>query len=105
MTSKQKTPPRKQGRFAFEAFGTAKLQSFLRKPKNFLLDPRNAAAAIEKLLGAARPGRVRLGVDIEVELVAFLAPGGTGLVLGAVSHHDSNGMIIRVNLGFHGRSY
>src|SRR6185312_4230000 len=64
----------------------------------------DAAAAIHDLLGAAGPGRVRLRVDIEVQLVAFFAPGGAGLVLGAVGHHDRNRMIIRVNLGFHGIS-
>src|SRR5947207_1040771 len=56
-------------------------------------------------LGAADPGRVRLGIDIEIELVAFLAPGGTRPVFGAIGHHDRNHMIIRVNIGFHGRSF
>src|SRR4051794_41288249 len=48
---------------------------------------------------------MRLGVDVEVQLVAFLAPGGARLVFGAVGHHDRNVMIIRVNFGFHGLSY
>src|SRR6185503_20475026 len=48
---------------------------------------------------------MRPGVDIEVQLVAFLAPGGAGLVLGPVGHYDRNHMIIRVNFGFHGISF
>src|SRR4051794_21295057 len=48
---------------------------------------------------------MRLGVDVEVQLVAFLAPGGARLVFGAVGHHDRNVMIIRVNFGFHGISW
>ncbi len=69
-----------------------------------LLEPGHAAAAIHDLLGAAGPGRMRFGVDVEVQLVAFLAPGGTGLILGPVGHHDRNHMIIRMNFGFHGCS-
>src|SRR3989440_8073712 len=48
---------------------------------------------------------MRFGVDVEVELVAFLAPGGTRPVFGAIGHYDRNHMIIRVNIGFHGRSF
>src|ERR1700710_94719 len=48
---------------------------------------------------------MRLGVDVEAQLVAFLAAGGARLVFGAVGHHDRNGMIIRVNFGFHGLSF
>src|SRR5437868_14895900 len=77
----------------------------LEKARKLLLEARHAAAAVENLLGAAGPGRVRLGVDVEVQLVAFLAPGGTGLVLGAIGHDDRNRMIIRVNFGFHGSSF
>jgi hypothetical protein len=44
----------------------------LEEARELLLEPRHAAAAIEQLLGAADPGRVRLGVDIEVQLVARL---------------------------------
>src|SRR5580698_7060946 len=77
----------------------------LEEAREFLLEPRHAAAAIEHLLGAAGPGRMRLGVDIEVQLVARLAPGRARLVLGAIGHYDCNHMIFRVNLGFHGRSF
>src|SRR3954467_6849243 len=76
----------------------------LQESRKLLLEPRDAAAAVEQLLGAAGPGRVRLGVDVEVQLVALLAPGRARLVFGAVGHHDRNGMIIRVNFGFHGSS-
>src|SRR6201988_3428016 len=76
----------------------------LEEAGKLLLEPGDAAAAVHQLLGAAGPGRVRLGIDIEVQLVAFLAPGGARLVLGAVGHDDCNRMIIRVNFGFHGIS-
>src|ERR1700716_1768415 len=82
----------------------SKASVLLEKPRKLLLEARHAAAAVEHLLGAAGPGRVRLGVDVEVQLVAFLAPGGTGQILRTVGHHDRNRMIIRVNLGFHGIS-
>ena len=77
----------------------------LEEARELLLEPRHAAAAVEHLLGAAGPGRVRLGVDIEVQLVARLAPGRARLVFGAIGHHDRNHMIFRVNFGFHGRSF
>src|ERR1700759_851422 len=77
---------------------------FFEEARKLLLEARDAAAAIHDLLGAAGPGRMRPRIDVEVQLVAFLAPGGAGLVLGAVGHHDRNGMIFRVNFGFHGVS-
>src|SRR5438105_11803255 len=77
----------------------------LEEARKLLLEPRHAAAAVEHLLGAAGPGRVRLGIDVEVQLVAFLAPGGTGLILRTVGHDDRNRMIILVNFGFHGISF
>src|SRR5207245_11415116 len=60
--------------------GTGSL--LLEETLELLLEAGDAAAAIHQLLGAAGPGRVRFGVDIEVQLVAGLTPGGTGLVLG-----------------------
>src|SRR6201995_5689553 len=78
---------------------------FFEEARKLLLEARDAAAAIHDLLGAAGPGRMRPRIDVEVQLVTFLAPGGAGLVLGAVGHHDRNRMIIRVNFGFHGISY
>jgi hypothetical protein len=46
--------------------------------RELLLEARKPAAAIEQLLLAAGPGRVRLGINIEAQRVAFLAPGRTG---------------------------
>src|ERR1700743_3885151 len=98
---KTKTPP-KPGVFC--CLAALKRSVLLEEARNLLLEARDAAAAVQELLGAAGPGRVRLRVDIEVQLVAFLAPGRAGLVLGAVGHHDRNCMIIRVNFIFHGIS-
>src|SRR4051794_14599093 len=60
----------------------------LEEPRELLLKPGDATAAIEKLLGAAGPGRMRFGVDVEVQLVTHLAPGGTGLILRTIGHDD-----------------
>src|SRR6185312_5715295 len=76
----------------------------LEEAREFLLEARDPAAAVHDLLGAAGPRRVRLRVDVEVQLVTLLAPGRARLVFGAVGHHDRNRMIIRVNFGFHGIS-
>src|SRR3984957_13301754 len=107
MTWTQKTPRREPGRFVFglERDGACAASILLEEARKLLLEPRHAAAAIEDLLGAAGPGRVRLGVDIEVQLVALLAPGRARLVFGAIGHHDRNHMIFRMNFGFHGRSF
>src|SRR3569623_142968 len=64
-----------------------------------------ATAPVEKLLGAAGPCRVRLGIDVEVQRVAFLAVGRAREVLGSIGHNDLNRMIIRMNFGFHGKSF
>ena len=40
-------------------------------------------------------------VDVEVQRVAFLAPGRAGLVLGAVGHLDRDQVIIGVGAGLH----
>src|SRR5262245_28535305 len=99
--------PRQAGAFLHFWAARARARSpsiLLEKARKLLLEARHTAAAVEDLLRAAGPGRVRPGIDIEVQLVAFLAPGGAGLVLGPVGHHDRNHMIIRVNFGFHGIS-
>src|SRR5690606_13479870 len=67
-----------------------------------VLELRKTAAAVDQVLLAAGPGRVRVGVNVEVERVALLAPGRARLVLGAVGHHDLDGMIFGMNVGFHG---
>src|SRR5882757_10781597 len=97
-----KKSPGKPGLFAYLGW---KGSILLEEARKLLLEPRHAAAAVQDLLRAAGPGRVRLGVDVEVQLVAFLAPGGTGLVLRTIRHYDRNRMIIRVNFGFHGISF
>src|SRR5262245_51096237 len=51
-----------------------------------LLEPADPAAAVDDRLLAARPCRMRLGIDVEIERVAFLAPGRTGLEFGAIGH-------------------
>src|SRR5262245_28426852 len=53
---------------------------------------------------AARPGRMRLGIDVERELVALLAVGRVGLELGAIRHHHLDHVVIGVEvvLLFHG---
>src|SRR3979409_756075 len=107
MTANAKKTPRKAGAFCISGPEKAGLKPsvLLEEARKLLLEARNAATAVEQLLRAAGPGRVRLGVDVEVELVAFLAPGGAGQVLGPVGHHDRNRMIIRVNFGFHDISF
>src|SRR5947199_7980461 len=50
----------------------------LEKARKLLLETRQPAAAIEQLLLAAGPGRMRLRIDVEVHRVARFAPGGPG---------------------------
>jgi len=67
----------------------------------FLLEAGHAAAAIEDLLLASGPGRMRFGVDVEVQDVTFLAPCGARGELAAVRHHDLNGVIAGMDILFH----
>jgi len=48
--------------------------------RELLLEPREPPAAIHQLLLTAGPGRMRLGVNVEVHGVAFLAPGTARVV-------------------------
>src|SRR5437763_12634434 len=100
--SRTKKPPH-TGAFSLERSGCEPsgllLEAETREP---LLEARHSAAAVDQLLGAAGPGRMRLGVDVEVQRVAVLAPGGAGGELGAVGHDDLDGMIIGVCIGLHG---
>src|SRR5262244_2537900 len=66
-----------------------------------LLEPRQAAAAIDQLLRAAGPRRMRLRVDVKTHGVARLAPGRTRNELGAVGHDDLDRVIARMNVRFH----
>src|SRR6185437_4425513 len=67
-----------------------------------LVEARELTAGIEETLLPAGPGRVRLGVDVEAQRVAFLAIGRARLVAAAVGHHDGDLVIIGVNLFLHG---
>src|SRR5215472_230629 len=72
--------------------------------REFLLEPRKPPAAVDQLLLTAGPGRMRLRVDVEVQRVALLAPRAASGELGAVGHHHLDGVIVRMQVGFHGRS-
>src|SRR5256885_11616928 len=74
---------------------------FLAQSAELLLEARETSATVEQVLLAAGPGRMRLRVDVEAQRVARLAPGRTGDELGSVGHDDLDGVIIRVNVGFH----
>src|SRR5688572_21475502 len=67
-----------------------------------LVEARHLATGVEQLLVAAGPGRVDLGVDVEVHGVALFAPGRTCLELGPVGHFDSDHVVIGVGTGLHG---
>lgn len=73
----------------------------LHKALELVLEARNTAAAIEARAFAAGPGRVRAGIDIQNQLVAFFAIGRAGLVFGAIGHHDGDEVVIGVRIGFH----
>src|SRR5262249_50445293 len=74
------------------------------QPRELLLEAREPSAAVEQLLGAAGPGRVRLRVDVKVERVPLLAPGGAGGELGSVGHHDLDGVVVGMGVDLHGKS-
>src|SRR5947207_128497 len=62
------------------------------QPAELLLEARQAPAAVEQMLLAAGPGRMRFRVDVEAQRVARLAPGGAGGEFGPVSHDDLDGV-------------
>src|SRR5438445_3696078 len=66
-----------------------------------LVEPRHLATRVEQLRVSAGPRRVHLGIDVEMQRVAFLAPGRTGLELGAVGHFDVDRVIFGVDTGLH----
>src|SRR4051794_9949865 len=72
-----------------------------RKSAEALVEAGDLAAAVEQLLVAAGPRRVDGRVDLEVQGVALLAPGRTGLELGAVGQLDGDHVIFGVDTGLH----
>src|ERR1700676_2305893 len=70
--------------------------------RELLVEARQAAAAVEQVLLAAGPGRVRFWVDIQMQRIARLAPGGPGGELGAVGHDHFDGVVVGMGVGFHG---
>src|SRR5262245_47364117 len=96
-----KKPPRERGFWRAERMRALFLEPDAGK---LLLEPREPPAAVHQLLLTASPGRMRLGVDVEVHRVAFLAPGAAGGEFGAVGHHHLDGVIVRMQVGFHGSS-
>jgi hypothetical protein len=54
------------------------------------------------MLLAAGPGRVRLRIDIEMQRIPGLAPGGARGELGTVGHDHFDGMVIGMRIGLHG---
>src|SRR6185312_5796576 len=58
-------------------------------------------AALGHLAGAADPRGVDLRIDVEMERVAFLAPGRANLELGAVGHFDIDHVVVGMDTGLH----
>src|SRR5450631_24846 len=74
----------------------------LQEARELLLEARQAAAAVDQMLLAAGPGRVRLRIDVEMHDIALLAPGGAGGEFAAIGHHDLDGMVVRMDILLHG---
>jgi len=74
----------------------------LEEARELLVEARQTAAAVEQVLLAAGPGRVRFRVDIEMQRIARLAPGGPGGEFGAVGHDHFDGVVVGMGVGFHG---
>src|SRR3954470_21088196 len=72
-----------------------------RQAAEALVEARHLAAAVEHSVVAARPGRMDLVVDVELEGVALLAPGGAGLEHGAVGHLHLDHVVIGMGVGLH----
>src|SRR4029079_17247555 len=71
-----------------------------RKAAEALVEARDLAT-FRNLARAASPRRVDLGVDVEVDRVAFLAPGRADLELGAVGHFDVDHVVVGMDTGLH----
>src|SRR3569833_3086121 len=72
-----------------------------RQPAEALVEARDLAASVEQLGVTARPSRMHLGINVEVQRVAFLAPGGAGLETRAVGHLDGDRVVIGVSAGLY----
>src|SRR5690606_36565458 len=66
-----------------------------------VLELRQPAAAVEQVLLAASPGRMRARVDVEVQRVAGRAVGRARLVAGAVGHYHRDRVVVGMDLVFH----
>ena len=62
---------------------------------------RWAPAAVDEVLGAPRPRRVRTRIDIQGDRITLFPVCGAGFETGAVGHHDFDEVIIRMDVFFH----
>jgi hypothetical protein len=76
---------------------------FLEKARVLLLKSRQPSAAVEQMLLAAGPGRVRFRIDIQMQRIPRLAPGRPRGEFGAIRHDDFDEMVVRMGVGFHGK--
>jgi hypothetical protein len=74
----------------------------LQETFELFLEAGKTAAAVDEMLLAASPGRMRLRVDIEMQRVARLAPGRPGCELRAVGHDHFDDVVVGMSVGFHG---
>src|SRR3954463_14925457 len=89
---------------AVSSTGTTRAVAFLLaegEAAEALVEARDLAARIEDAGVAAGPGRMDLRIDVELERVALLAPGGAGLEGGAVGHLHLDHVIIGMGVGLH----
>jgi hypothetical protein len=73
---------------------------FQAKAAETFVEFRNATAAIDNAM-LTRPSRMRLGIDIQTQYVAFFAIGRFRFEFGSVSHHHGNFMVIGMDGVFH----
>jgi hypothetical protein len=74
----------------------------LQETFELFLEAGKTAAAVDEMLLAASPGRMRLRIDIEMQRIAGLAPGRAGRELRAVSHNHLDEVVVGVRVRFHG---
>src|ERR1700690_1466128 len=99
-------PPRRGGGFSLRNLSRALFLVGLfvvglQETRELLLEARQAAAAVDQVLLAAGPGRVRLRVDVEMHDIALLAPGGAGGEFAAVGHHNLDGVVAGMDILLH----